>query len=58
MWNSVCVYCKKIIKDREPCYPIYSDGEKRYRHINCFPDYKDKEPVPFGNVLDLTGELD
>lgn len=55
MWTSTCCYCGKEIKDQEPCYPVYENREKKYRHVNCYPPEKEKS---FGEVTDLDGELD
>jgi len=47
MWTVICVYCKKPIEEKEPCYPVYTDGKhKEYRHVNCH------EEKPFGHVTD------
>lgn len=48
MWTVICVYCKKPIEEKEPCYPVYDEGNhKQYRHIHCH-----KPEKPFGEVLD------
>ena len=57
MWTADCIYCKKPIKDQEPCYCVYSGMTKLgYHHVGC---QKDTVPQkPFGHVTEEDGELD
>lgn len=60
MWSVDCIYCEKEIKDNEACYPVHSQGVKRYRHVHCYPKVVEqpKDYVPFGHVIDQYGELE
>jgi len=61
MWFTNCIYCNKEIKESEPCYPVYSNGHKDYRHTTCYPPVLEQPKdyaIPFGHVTDTDGELD
>jgi hypothetical protein len=60
MFHATCIYCKKDLKECEPCYPVYNGVVKGYRHINCYAtqDLEYQDEIPFGEVVDTNGGLD